>query len=359
MAVHEVGPFHLRTERLTLMYSGRAVPIGPKVVETLLGLIESAGEAVSKEALMERVWPNRFVEESNLAQNVYVLRKIFRRYGGGAHDIETIPGFGYRLTAATRRVADVPKAPQPRLRRPRIAWAIASAALVLMVGAFASRVENGGQRIARTALSDQGARLYSLGRYYWNSRTAAGVEKSMEYFTLVIDRDPQSPLGYVGMADANESMGDYCYGTHRPSVYFARARAFAAKALLLDPESAPVHATLGFIALHEHRDAAAVTEFRRAIAIDPSYAAGHEWYGIALARENRVREGWQQLSLASQLDPISVSTMTWLSRLAYRDGRPADADTYEKEALEMSPGLAARRSPAGHPTWASVEDTIH
>jgi DNA-binding winged helix-turn-helix (wHTH) protein len=358
MSVYEVGPFHLRAERLALTCRGKAVPIGRKVVETLLGLVEARGP-VSKEDLMERVWPHSFVEESNLAQNVYVLRKTFREYGG-TEPIETIPGYGYRLTVAALRAPEhtaILRPARPRLRPAWIAialFAIATipAVLALSAGSFRLRAEP-------PALSAEGARFYALGRYYWNLRSAAGVQKSVAYFARVIDRDPESPLGYVGMADANVTIGDYCYGTHRPSVYFARAHAFAVKAVSLDPLSAPAHATLGLVALHQGESAAATAELRRAIALDPSYAAAHEWYGIALARQNNVREGWQQLRLAAQLDPLSVATMTWLSRLAGQKRRFADAANYREEATDMSPEVARRRSPPGHPTWASIENLEH
>ncbi|HVR46791.1 MAG TPA: winged helix-turn-helix domain-containing protein [Candidatus Binatia bacterium] len=360
MIVYEVGSFRLCVERRALTHSGKSVGAGAKVVETLIALVESSGMAVSKEALMERLWPDRFVEESNLAQNVYVLRKIFRLYGDQT-SIETVSGYGYRLRAQVSRATVAPAAPAIERRRRLFAWPrIASIALVAALGvAFAFYTGSTGAP-KPTPLSVEGARLYAIGRYYWNLRSAAGVENSMRYFARVIDLDPTSPLGYVGLADANESMGDYCYGSHRPSVYFARARVYAMEALSLDPGSAPAHATLGLAELHAGRATAAAAEFRRAIAADPQYAAGHEWYGIALARQGQLREGWAQLSLAARLDPLSVATLTWMSRLAFSDGRVADAAVYRAEAAELSPQLVARPSPPpNHPAWASIEDGEH
>jgi DNA-binding winged helix-turn-helix (wHTH) protein len=360
MIVYEVGSFRLCVERRALTRSGKSVVAGAKVVETLIALVESSGNAVSKDALMQRLWPNRFVEESNLAQNVYVLRKIFRLYGDET-SIETVPGYGYRLRAHVRRATGVPAAPAIEPHARLVAWPrIASIALVTALGvAFALYVGSTGAPNP-APLSAEGARLYAIGRYYWSLRSATGVENSMRYFARVIDLDPTSPLGYVGMADANESMGDYCYGSHRPSVYFARARAYAVEALSLDPDSAPAHASLGLVELHAGRAIAAVAEFRRAIAADPQYAPGHEWYGIALARQGYLRDGWAQLNLAARLDPLSVATLTWMSRVAFGDGRLADAATYRAEAAELSPQLAARPSPPpNHPAWASIEDGEH
>lgn len=356
MTVYEVGPFQLHAQRRALLNRGTPASIGAKAVETLLALIEAGGAAVSKETLMERLWRNRFVEESNLTQNVYVLRKLFQRYGG-ADPIETLPGFGYRL-AIDARLAPERRAPTRPSFFNRVAVRFAVLAGALSCALVALGIEHASGDRVRTTMSSEGTRLYAIGRYYWNLRSANGVAQSMRYFNAVIDRDPQSPLGYVGMADANVSTGDYCYGIHRPSVYFARARAYVAQALELDSQSAAAHATSGFVALHEGRSAFALSELRRAIALDPSYAPGHEWYGIALAREQHFAESSLQLREAARLDPLSVATMSWLSRVAYREGNLGEAALYRNEAREMSPEMARRSHVAGHPTWASIEGVI-
>jgi DNA-binding winged helix-turn-helix (wHTH) protein len=362
VTIYEIGPFHLRAERLVLVHRDAMVPLGPKVVETLLALVERAGKTVSKEVLMERVWPGCFVEEGNLAQNVYVLRKAFRSYGAG-DPIETIPSVGYRLNVPARRLLEPPELPEVHRRTSPLRWIAAIAvagATAFAIASVALVVAHGsGPRPGSAVLSSESARLYAIGRYYWNLRTSDGVEKSMRYFARVIDLAPGSPLGYAGMADANETLGDYCYGAHRPRDYFARARAYAAKAILLDPQSATAHATLGFIALHEREDAAAVAELQRAIAIDPSYAPAREWYGIALARRERLGEAWLQLRSAATLDPLSVSTTAWLSRVAYRDHRFDAASEYWRETMDLAPSLAQHPSLPRHPTWASIEDTVH
>ena len=107
MKVYEVGPFQINAERLSLTCGGRSVALGRKAVETLLALTERPGEALAKDALLDRIWSEGFVEEANLTQNIYVLRKTFRAYGA-PDPIETLPRYGYRLRAAVRLVGDVP-----------------------------------------------------------------------------------------------------------------------------------------------------------------------------------------------------------------------------------------------------------
>jgi len=338
MSIYQVGPFQLNDERLSLTSGEESVPLGPKVVETLLVLVEHAGDVLSKEALLDRIWPEGFVEEANLSQNVYVLRKAFRRYGS-ADPIETVPRCGYRFTAPVRKLAQLSRAPQragSQLRR-RIGAAISGAGFIAASLVLVASYGVGQRTAVPPRLSESGARLYLIGRYYWNLRTPEGVQRSVGYFQRVIDTDPYSSLGYAALADANVTIGDYCYGTHRPAVYFARAREFANKALALDPNSADAHAALGFIALRSKNMPGAVAELQRAISLDPSYAPAHEWYGIALLGRGRFSEGLRQLKLAADLDPLSVATTAWLGSAAYVSRRYADAIAYSRQALELSP----------------------
>ena len=90
--LYTFGPFVLDERRLVLLRSGEALALGPKVVETLLALIERRGELCTKGELLDRVWPEGYVTEGNLSQNVHVLRKTLRAWNAGA--IETVPRRG-------------------------------------------------------------------------------------------------------------------------------------------------------------------------------------------------------------------------------------------------------------------------
>lgn len=351
MSIYEFDRFQLNSERLSLTHAGHSVELGRKVVATLLALIEHAGEMAAKDALLDRIWPEGFVEEANLAQNIYVLRRMFRSYGT-ADPIETIPRRGYRFTVPVRRLADVSPSQAAiaitparnvapaRLKPGLLRWAAtAIAGAVFVVTSLVLVAAYGLDHRAATphALSERGARLYEVGRYYWNLRTRDGVQKSLAFFAQVVDTDPNDARGYAALAESNAMMGDYCYGTHQPALYFARAREYAKKALALDPNSAEAHAALGVIALDVKDVTAAVGELRHAMALDPTYGPAQEWYGIALIRQGRVSEGVAHLKIAANLDPLSVATTAWLGWAAYREHRFGDAIFYSRQALELSP----------------------
>ena len=69
------GPFRLDAIKRLLLREGEVVPLKPKVFETLLVLVERRGEVLGKEELIQRVWPDSFVEEGNLSVNIFALRR--------------------------------------------------------------------------------------------------------------------------------------------------------------------------------------------------------------------------------------------------------------------------------------------
>src|SRR5215216_6595191 len=92
------GPFVVDTREGLLLRDGRPVQLTPKAFETLVALVENSGHCIGKEELMRRVWPDSFVEENNLSQNISQLRRALQAEGeGGAPYIETVPRRGYRF----------------------------------------------------------------------------------------------------------------------------------------------------------------------------------------------------------------------------------------------------------------------
>ena len=99
-ASYAFGPFYLDSTRRTLMREGVLVSLTPKVFDTLVILIENNDRVVEKGELMQAIWPDSYVEERNLAQNVFTLRKAL----GEDKYIETVPKRGYRFAADVRQV---------------------------------------------------------------------------------------------------------------------------------------------------------------------------------------------------------------------------------------------------------------
>jgi DNA-binding winged helix-turn-helix (wHTH) protein len=99
----EFGPYRLDAAKRLLWRQGELVSLPPKALDLLLALVEQAGEVVGKEELMNRVWPDTFVEEANLSVNVATIRKVMGEAPSGEAYIETIARRGYRFAAAVTR----------------------------------------------------------------------------------------------------------------------------------------------------------------------------------------------------------------------------------------------------------------
>jgi Tol biopolymer transport system component/DNA-binding winged helix-turn-helix (wHTH) protein len=103
---YEFGPFRLDTADRLLLRGREVVPLTPKAFDMLLALVENSGHVLEKDELMKRVWPDSFVEEANLSNNVFTIRKALGEDRHGHKYIETVPRRGYRFVASVREVRD-------------------------------------------------------------------------------------------------------------------------------------------------------------------------------------------------------------------------------------------------------------
>ena len=101
--LYDFGTFRLDPSARVLFCDGKPLLVGPKVFETLVLLVERHGEIVTKDEMMSELWPATFVEEANLTQNIFTLRKILGEKNGTKF-IETVPRRGYRFSADVRSV---------------------------------------------------------------------------------------------------------------------------------------------------------------------------------------------------------------------------------------------------------------
>ncbi len=116
----EFGPFHLDLSERLLLRNGKAVPLAPKVFDTLAILIENSGHILERDELMTKLWPDTFVEESSLSQNIFQLRKVLAEDTPDLQYIETIPKRGYRFSAEVTEIErDDDEAESPYLTNAR------------------------------------------------------------------------------------------------------------------------------------------------------------------------------------------------------------------------------------------------
>src|SRR5215475_5127283 len=103
--IYEFGDFRLDVEERLLLRGGAALPLTPKLFDTLLLLVENSGHLLLKDELMKRLWPDSFVDEVNLSQNISRLRRVLGETPGQQY-VATVAGQGYRFIVDVRELTD-------------------------------------------------------------------------------------------------------------------------------------------------------------------------------------------------------------------------------------------------------------
>ena len=101
---YEFGPFRIDLGFSRLERGGGAIPLPPKAFDLLVLLARNTDRVMAKPELIDALWPNTFVDEANLTQHVYMLRKALGDQPSGRPYIDTVPRRGYRLAADVRTV---------------------------------------------------------------------------------------------------------------------------------------------------------------------------------------------------------------------------------------------------------------
>lgn len=302
------GPFRLKVKDRILEREGVRVQLTPKIVDTLLVLVESAQEVVTKEDLMKAVWPDVTVVESGLTRNISVLRKALEEDVPEGTYIETIPRRGYRFVASVteERItaleepepsavenvpSDVVQVPPARRRYWAAAGIVVVGVLILLsVRPLRPRVE----RVPEPRVRIGEHLLYKLAP----GQSARAVQE----FEQAISSTPNSAAAHAGLSIA--LLQGSLLGVTALSEVAGRAEAEAEKALNLDPTLSTAHQADGYVSLLRH------------------------WH-LGRSEKSFLR--------ALELDPSSVQARLGYTQLKFTTGEVADAVRINEEALQLDP----------------------
>src|SRR5712692_4487276 len=195
------------------------------------------------------------------------------------------------------------------------------------------------RRLTRRYTADAEAyQLYALGRYHWNKRTSAGLNKGIEYFEQAIAKDPNYAPAYAGLADSYNVLGSYDQGALAPKEVFPKATAAAQRALAIDETLAEAHAALAFTKFHYEWDwGAAEKEFRRAFDLNPRYPTLQQWYSHYSMAMGRTEESLAASKRGVGLDPIDIpinAHLAWHYLCAHEPDAAMEAC---RRTLELDP----------------------
>ncbi len=214
MHLYEFNEFRINVAERLLQRRGADVPLPPKVFDLLLALVERHGQVVTKDQLLSEVWPDTFVEETNLKVYVSTLRKVLSDGSEGATFIETLPKRGYRFAAPVTKV--LPQELTPPTRAPELVIEKQSVSRVVIE----EQVEPSGPQqlvIPKTptarlfmprqrvlALGGLLVVLASLGWFSWTrwgARTSQVGSLAVMPFTMLAQTPDEEHLG-MGLTDA-------------------------------------------------------------------------------------------------------------------------------------------------------------
>ncbi len=192
--------------------------------------------------------------------------------------------------------------------------------------------------VTKSATADPDAyQAYLKGRYYWNRRTLENLNKAIEHFKAATDRDPNYALAFVGLADCYAVLNEYA-GTPS-SETIPKAKVYAERALVIDPQLAEAHASMAMTSEYSWQWAEAEKEFKRALELNPNYPTAYHWYSIFLKNLGRNDEAATMIKRAAALDPLSSVIAVNISRLyQLQNDHPASIENSIK-LIDLDPNF--------------------
>lgn len=180
-------------------------------------------------------------------------------------------------------------------------------------------------------------RLYLQGKFHWNKRTAADLDRALDYFNQAIQLDRNFARAHLGIAETCLLQGEYA--DDRSAETVVRAEAEAKRALELDPTLGEAHAALAGIHQREWDWSSTEREYRLAIEKSPGYATSYHWYSIHLLSVGRNDESFDIIRKGAELDPYSPIILVNLAEGYILKNDLLSADEVIGRALELDPGF--------------------
>jgi DNA-binding winged helix-turn-helix (wHTH) protein/tetratricopeptide (TPR) repeat protein len=353
-----VGAFVLDLARETLVGPEGEVRLRPKTYEVLRYLLAHRGRIVTKPELIDAAWGETSVTDDSLVQ---CLIEIRRALGDRDHRlIRTIPRRGYMVTdeaweagqtawngdaAPITDVRDAPDAvPRRNVRWPM--WSLLGLlAVSIVVGALYMRrapvqspalFRQDRPELAPPATSNPEAYdLYLAGRRFFEKRTETDLWSAITHFKQALDLDERFAYAYAGVAQS------YCVLTTAGAVPQQQAvewlRAYATKALDLDPRLAEAHTAMAVYHAHQWNPQGQEESFKRAIDANPHYPTAYLWYGNMLDTYGRRDESLAMRRAALKLEPLNPQINVELADILHKMGQHDEALKHIDTALGVDP----------------------
>ena len=337
---YEFGPFSLNAGKRLLSRNGEPVPLAPKVLETLLVLIENRDRVLSKDELLKQVWGDTIIEEGGLTRNVSVLRKALGEKPEDHQFVMTVPALGYQFVAEVRERwgTGVPSDPhglpdqeqeRPWSGLPAGRWLLlGAAALSLVALTYALRPVRATD--LRRPLPSVDAAAYDAvlrARYLSVRTTDVDTRAAIGLLERAVALDPTFAVAYGELAAAYVTRLTFVT-PEQTSDLEQKAFAAAEKALLLDPNVAEAYLARGdLLWTHTYHFAheRAVQEFRRAVALKPDSDQGYRRLARVYVHVGFFEEALRDAAIALTINPSNAQALNSRAQALLWMGRDEEA----------------------------------
>lgn len=357
MQVTDATDFHfdgwtLRTRSGELVRDGNSQRLPQQPLRVLVELLSHPGDVVTRERLVEVLWPKGIVDfDNSLNAVVRKLRVVLGDDSDAPRYIETLPRIGYRFVGkmdSPAQAAPAPSAdvatPQPR-RVTHRHWVVMALAAVTGAAVLAwwlrgpkplpADIPATESAEPRRASSQRAYELYLAGKFHRSRRDISGSDPAIESFRAALQEDPHFADAWAALAETYVGAGI----TQRMPVLvaFEEARRAALRAVELQPDLASGHAALGVVMLHfDHDFEGAERELLKARTLDTGYARA--WHSLGLLRgyQGRIEEALEYVGRAREIEPTQLLYAANYGNLLYQSRR------YEEAIAVLRPLIASQ-----------------
>lgn len=324
--IYEFGQIRIDVGEHRIVYRNGTeltkVGLPDKAFLTLVILLRNSGSLVSKEELMNEVWPDAAVEENNLGKSVYFIRQFLKATTGSDDFIETVPKHGYRFVAKVRKLGN----PGTHDIRPKT------------VGRIAVK--------ARAAPRSPAFDLYIRGKVKAGSENVKDTEDAIKVLEAAVAIDPLFAPAYAQLARAyNTRAFKFSAGTQRKLLH-ENAEVAIEKALSLDADLAEAHFARGLILWTNtkgfpHKQA--IMAYKRSLELDAGSDETHHQLSMVYSHIGLLDKATAEVELALDINPNNtMARFRAAVYLAYQ-GRFDDAiRAYKSVPRDLSPMLVDR-----------------
>ena len=300
------GDYRFDSLRRLLFRGPDVIPIPERLAVILIQLLQANGGVVSKEALALRVWPQEPVSDGNLAQHVYMLRRLLGERARDHSFVLSVSG-GYRFAAPVT-------VEPPALNEPFTADAASLGEMLLGSGV-------------------EPFRNYCQGSFLLEQRTAPSMARAIEFFEAALQSNPGYTPALIGLARAHALLAEYWHVPAR--VAFPLAKQAIRRALELDPSSWIARAVLSELLCFCDWDFnAAQEENDIALRLNPASTFVRNNAAWLYVCTNRLHEALAEAQIALMLEPSSLQLQLLLARVLVHSGNYRDAIAILSSLLE-------------------------